>query len=152
MSLVQSAKLNGNDPHAYLNDVLTRLPTHLNSLNDELLPHNWKPSRWPTRPLTACTPSRWDGQSLTKPQPESRLPTRKSSFHTIHSTQRSTDCSNRSRSRKRWSRSPKYASAQQVRSLYLLQECVETPANTAGFGNDEPAGLPLFACCLKSML
>ena len=45
MSLVQSAKLNGHDPHAYLNDVLTRLPTHLNSRIDELLPHNWKPSR-----------------------------------------------------------------------------------------------------------
>lgn len=45
MSLVQSAKLNGHDPHAYLNDVLTRLPKHLNSRIDELLPHNWKPSR-----------------------------------------------------------------------------------------------------------
>jgi len=31
MSLVQSAKLHGHDPHAYLNDVLTRLPTHVNS-------------------------------------------------------------------------------------------------------------------------
>ncbi|GAB7549154.1 IS66 family transposase [Cupriavidus sp. 8B] len=41
MSLVQSAKLNGHDPWAYLNDVLTRLPTHLNSRIDELLPHNW---------------------------------------------------------------------------------------------------------------
>ncbi|MDP9912243.1 transposase [Variovorax boronicumulans] len=45
MSLVQSAKINGHDPHAYLNDVLTRLPTHLNSRIDELLPHNWRPSR-----------------------------------------------------------------------------------------------------------
>lgn len=42
MSLVQSAKINGHDPHAYLNDVLTRLPTHLNSRIDELLPHNWQ--------------------------------------------------------------------------------------------------------------
>jgi hypothetical protein len=45
MSLVQSAKINGHDPRAYLNDVLTRLPTHLHSRIDELLPHNWRPSR-----------------------------------------------------------------------------------------------------------
>lgn len=41
MSLIQSAKLNGHDPHAYLKDVLTRLPTHLNSRLHELLPHRW---------------------------------------------------------------------------------------------------------------
>lgn len=38
MSLVQSAKLHGHEPWAYLKDVLTRLPTHLNSRIDELLP------------------------------------------------------------------------------------------------------------------
>ena len=43
MSLVQSAKLCGHDPWAYLKDVLTRLPTHLNSRIDELLPHLWQP-------------------------------------------------------------------------------------------------------------
>lgn len=43
MSLVQSAKLNGHDPWAYLKDVLTRLPTHMNSRIDELLPHRWQP-------------------------------------------------------------------------------------------------------------
>jgi len=43
MSLVQSAKLNGLDPWAYLKDVLTRVPTHLNSRIDELLPHRWQP-------------------------------------------------------------------------------------------------------------
>ena len=43
MSLLQSAKLNGHDPWAYLKDVLTRLPTQLNSRIDELLPHRWKP-------------------------------------------------------------------------------------------------------------
>jgi len=43
MSLVQSAKLNGHDPWAYLRDVLERLPTHLNSCIDELLPHRWAP-------------------------------------------------------------------------------------------------------------
>ena len=44
MSLVQSAKLNGHDPWAYLRDVLARLPTHLNSRIDELLPHRWRPA------------------------------------------------------------------------------------------------------------
>jgi hypothetical protein len=43
MSLIQSAKLNGHDPHGYLKDVLTRLPTHLNSRIEELLPHRWAP-------------------------------------------------------------------------------------------------------------
>jgi transposase len=42
MSLVQSAKLNGHDPWAYLRDVLERLPSHPNSRIDELLPHRWK--------------------------------------------------------------------------------------------------------------
>jgi transposase len=42
MSLVQSAKLNGHDPWAYLKDVLERLPTHTNSRIEELLPHRWK--------------------------------------------------------------------------------------------------------------
>lgn len=41
MSLIQSAKLNGLDPYAYLKDVLTRLPTQKNNRLDELLPHNW---------------------------------------------------------------------------------------------------------------
>ena len=44
MSLVQSAKLHGHDPWAYLRDVLQRLPTQLNSRIDELLPHLWKPA------------------------------------------------------------------------------------------------------------
>lgn len=44
MSLLQSAKLNGHEPWAYLKDVLTRLPTHLNSRIDELLPHRWQPA------------------------------------------------------------------------------------------------------------
>jgi transposase len=44
MSLVQSAKLNGHDPWAYLRDVLERLPSHLNSRIEELLPHRWQNS------------------------------------------------------------------------------------------------------------
>ena len=42
MSLIQSAKLNGHDPHAYLKDVMTRLPTHKASRIGELLPHRWQ--------------------------------------------------------------------------------------------------------------
>lgn len=42
MSLLQSAKLHGHDPFAYLRDVLTRLPTQLNSRIGELLPHAWQ--------------------------------------------------------------------------------------------------------------
>jgi len=41
MSLIQSAKLNGHDPYAYLKDVLTRLPTQPNRRIKELLPHCW---------------------------------------------------------------------------------------------------------------
>ena len=44
MSLIQSAKLNGHDPHAYLRDVLQRLPTHKVSQIGELLPHRWVPA------------------------------------------------------------------------------------------------------------
>ena len=43
-SLIQTAKLNGHDPYAYLKDVLTRLPTHKARDIDELLPHRWMPS------------------------------------------------------------------------------------------------------------
>jgi len=44
MSLIQSARLNGHDPYAYLKDVLTRLPTQKNSQIAELLPHRWQPA------------------------------------------------------------------------------------------------------------
>jgi transposase len=44
MSLVQSAKLHGYDPWAYLRDVLQRLPTQRNSRIEELLPHRWTAS------------------------------------------------------------------------------------------------------------
>jgi hypothetical protein len=42
MSLVQSAKLNGLDPWAYLRDVLARIHTHPSHRIDELLPHRWR--------------------------------------------------------------------------------------------------------------
>jgi len=41
MSLIQSARMNGHDPYAYLKDVLTRLPAQKASALVELLPHNW---------------------------------------------------------------------------------------------------------------
>jgi transposase len=44
MSLIQSARMNGHDPYAYLRDVLERLPTQPNSRIEELLPHRWAPS------------------------------------------------------------------------------------------------------------
>ena len=44
MSLLQSAKLCGHEPWAYLKDVLTRLPTQLNSRIEELLPHRRQPA------------------------------------------------------------------------------------------------------------
>ena len=44
MSLIQSAKLNGHDPYAYLKDVFTRLPTQPASRIAELFPHRRQPS------------------------------------------------------------------------------------------------------------
>ena len=42
MSLIQSARMNGLDPYAYLRDVLARLPTQMVSRIYDLLPCNWK--------------------------------------------------------------------------------------------------------------
>jgi transposase len=44
MSLIQSAKLNGHDPFAYMQDVFTRLPTLPASHIADLLPHRWHPA------------------------------------------------------------------------------------------------------------
>lgn len=44
MSLIHSAKLNGREPHAYLSDILERLPAHPASRVAELLPHRWQPA------------------------------------------------------------------------------------------------------------
>jgi transposase len=41
-SLVHSARLNGHEPHAYLKDVLERLPTQPARRIGELLPHRWR--------------------------------------------------------------------------------------------------------------
>jgi transposase len=45
MSLLATAKANGIDPHAWLTDVLTRLPTTLDRDIGDLLPNSWKPAR-----------------------------------------------------------------------------------------------------------
>lgn len=44
MSLIQSARMSGHDPHANLKDVLTRLPTHKASLIEERLLFRWQPT------------------------------------------------------------------------------------------------------------
>jgi IS66 C-terminal element len=41
-TLLESAKLNGIDPRAWLADVLARLPGHPANRVDELLPWNWQ--------------------------------------------------------------------------------------------------------------
>ncbi len=43
MTLIESAKMNGLDPQAYLADVLDRIHDHMSNRLDELLPWNWKP-------------------------------------------------------------------------------------------------------------
>ncbi|MCA3217078.1 MAG: IS66 family transposase [Burkholderiales bacterium] len=43
-SLIQTAKLNGHDPYAYVKNVLERLPTQRASRIGELLPHRWSPT------------------------------------------------------------------------------------------------------------
>jgi len=43
MSLLATAKANGHEPHAWLSDVLTRLPTTLDRDIQALLPHRWQP-------------------------------------------------------------------------------------------------------------
>lgn len=57
LSLIESAKLNGHDPWAYLKDVFERLPTLKQRDLAQLLPHNWRPAKGgvvPTAP-TAVT-------------------------------------------------------------------------------------------------
>jgi transposase len=41
-TLIETAKLNDVDPQAWLTDILTRLPSHLVTRIDELMPWNWK--------------------------------------------------------------------------------------------------------------
>ena len=47
-SLIETCKLNGVEPFAYLRDVLTRMVEgHTINRLDELLPWNWKPDSAP---------------------------------------------------------------------------------------------------------
>ena len=43
MTLIESAKMSGLDPQAYLADLLDRIHDHKANRLDELLPWNWKP-------------------------------------------------------------------------------------------------------------
>jgi transposase len=52
MSLIESAKLNGHDPWAYLKDVFERLPTLKQRDLEQLLPHNWHPASDAATPNT----------------------------------------------------------------------------------------------------
>jgi transposase len=60
-TLIETCKLNGVDPQAWLADVLARLPDHSVKRIDELLPWNWVPGRrtattW-QRSATPCRPT-----------------------------------------------------------------------------------------------
>lgn len=43
MTIIETAKMNGLDPQAYLTDVIARINDHKINRIDELLPWNWKP-------------------------------------------------------------------------------------------------------------
>ena len=43
MTIIETAKLNGLDPQAYLADILDRIHDHMVNRLDELLPWNWVP-------------------------------------------------------------------------------------------------------------
>ena len=43
MTLIESAKMNGLDPQAYITDLLNRIHDHKINRIDELLPWNWLP-------------------------------------------------------------------------------------------------------------
>ncbi len=45
MSLLHSARINGQDPYGYMRDVLERLPLQPASRIGELLPQRWSPQR-----------------------------------------------------------------------------------------------------------
>ena len=57
MSLIESAKLNGHDPWAYLKDVFERLPTLKQRDLAQLLPHNWRPASDATASNTTPAPT-----------------------------------------------------------------------------------------------
>jgi len=54
MSLIETAKLHGHDPWAYLKDVFERLPTLKNSELESILPHHWRVPNGTAPPLPAA--------------------------------------------------------------------------------------------------
>ncbi len=44
MAVIETAKMNGLDPQAYLTDVLSRIHDHKINRLDALLPWNWTPA------------------------------------------------------------------------------------------------------------
>ena len=58
LSLIESAKLNGHDPWAYLKDVFERLPTLKNRDLESLLPHNWCPADKAVAPIVPAESAR----------------------------------------------------------------------------------------------
>jgi transposase len=43
MTIIETAKLSGLNPEAYLTDILARINDHPNKRLDDLLPWNWQP-------------------------------------------------------------------------------------------------------------
>ena len=66
LSLIESAKLNGHDPWAYLKDVFERLPTLKNRGLELLLPHNWRPADNDARSAASATVPATVAQSAAK--------------------------------------------------------------------------------------
>ena len=53
MTIIETAKMNGLDPQAYLTDVIARINDHKINRIDELLPWNWTPLATPESALPA---------------------------------------------------------------------------------------------------
>jgi len=68
MSLLAAAKQNSLQPRAWLEEVPTRLPTHLNSRIHKLLLHSWQQIAQPSRHVTYR--ATWLRQLLTGNQPK----------------------------------------------------------------------------------
>ena len=56
-TIVETAKMNGLDPEAYLADVLARIADHPANRIDELLPWNWRAGRPPSTPERRADPT-----------------------------------------------------------------------------------------------
>src|SRR5690349_2931498 len=62
-TIVETAKMNGLDPEAYLADVLARIADHPANRIDELLPWNWRAGRPPSTPERRADPATPAGPS-----------------------------------------------------------------------------------------